>query len=158
VRRVLAYVWASPGTLLGLLFAVPALLGRGRAGVVNGVLEISGGAAALFLARAVPLPGGASAMTLGHVVLGRDAAALERTRRHERVHVAQYERWGPLFIPAYLLVSLALLVRGRDAWAENPFEREAEAGSGTMGVPPGAEDTRCGSTSRDHGESVRWRS
>jgi len=127
LRRALAYVWASPGSLLGLGFALPALFGRGRARVVSGVLEISGGLAAPFLARFVPLPGGASAMTLGHVVLGRDAAALERTRAHERVHVAQYERWGPLFIPAYLLVSAWLLARGRDPYADNPFERAAEA-------------------------------
>jgi len=119
VRRALVYAWAFPGTVLGLLFAVPALLGKGRVRAVGGVLEVSGGAAALFLSRFVPLPGGASAMTLGHVVLGRDDAALERTRAHERVHVAQYEKWGPLFIPVYLAAS----IRGYGA---NPFEREAE--------------------------------
>jgi hypothetical protein len=30
-----------------------------------------------------------------------------------------------LFIPAYLLTSLYLKVRGRDAYRDNPFEREA---------------------------------
>ena len=64
-------------------------------------------------------------MTLGHVVLGRSAAALDVCREHEMVHVRQYERWGPVFIPAYLLCSLVLLMRGRDAYRENPFEREA---------------------------------
>ena len=120
MRRLLAYVWASPGTLLGLVFAP-----FGRTRVVEGVLEVAGGAAAFLLRRAVPMRGGASAMTLGHVVLGRDEAALERTRRHERAHVAQYERWGPLFIPLYLGASFALFLSGRDAYAENPFEREA---------------------------------
>jgi len=94
---------------------------------VRWYIESAAGVTPQFLARFVPLPGGASAMTLGHVVLGRDAAALERTRAHERVHVAQYERWGPLFIPAYLLVSAWLLARGRDPYADNPFERAAEA-------------------------------
>ena len=48
---------------------------------------------------------GPHALTLGHVVLGVSQAALDDTRAHERVHVAQYERWGPLFLPAYLAAS-----------------------------------------------------
>jgi hypothetical protein len=46
-------------------------------------------------------------------------------RRHERVHVRQYERWGPLFIPLYLGASAWALVNGRDPYCDNPFEREA---------------------------------
>jgi hypothetical protein len=42
------------------------------------------------------------AITLGHVVLATTESALKKTRSHERVHVRQYERWGPFFIPAYL--------------------------------------------------------
>ena len=64
-------------------------------------------------------------MTLGHVVLGRSAAALDLSQAHELVHVRQYERWGPLFIPAYLLCALVLHVRGKDGYRDNPFEREA---------------------------------
>jgi hypothetical protein len=65
------------------------------------------------------------AFTLGHTVIGRSVDALEITRLHERVHVRQYERWGPLMGPAYLLCSLVLLLRGRDAYRENPFEKQA---------------------------------
>jgi len=65
------------------------------------------------------------ALTLGHVVLGRTAAALDVARSHELVHVRQYERWGPLFIPAYLLCSLVLFIRRRDPYRDNPFEKEA---------------------------------
>ena len=64
-------------------------------------------------------------MTLGHVILGQNAQCLERSRRHEQVHVRQYERWGPLFLPAYFLLSLGLWLRRRDAYYENPFEVEA---------------------------------
>ena len=71
------------------------------------------------------LPGGATAMTLGHVVLGVDQEALDLTRTHERVHVRQCERWGPLFLPAYGLASLAAWVGGRDAYRGNRFEVEA---------------------------------
>ena len=64
-------------------------------------------------------------MTLGHVILGRTEAALDVARRHEMVHVAQYERWGPAFGPAYLLCSLWQWTRGKDAYRDNPFERQA---------------------------------
>ncbi len=73
----------------------------------------------------MPVP--AAAMTLGHVVLGCTIADLERTRRHERVHVRQYERWGPCFLPAYFGASLVLKLMGRDAYRGNPFEIEAYA-------------------------------
>jgi hypothetical protein len=46
-------------------------------------------------------------------------------RAHEQVHVRQYERWGPLFVPAYLLSSLVELLRGRRPYRDNWFEREA---------------------------------
>ena len=64
-------------------------------------------------------------MTLGHVVIARDATSHDKTRAHERIHVRQCERWGPFFIPAYLLTSLVLKLRGKDAYHDNPFEREA---------------------------------
>lgn len=78
-----------------------------------------------MLTYLVPLPGGASALTLGHVVLARDAECHERTRIHERVHVRQVERWGLFFLPAYLLCSFWLLLRGRNPYRDNPFEIEA---------------------------------
>src|SRR6476659_9895747 len=99
-----------------------ALLGGGMQ-VVDGVLELYGGIVRVFLERATLLPGGASAMTLGHVVLGRDRGALERTRSHERVHVRQVECWGPLFLPAYVIASVVAMARGGDAYRANRFER-----------------------------------
>ncbi|MFT3787508.1 MAG: hypothetical protein QM770_15285 [Tepidisphaeraceae bacterium] len=125
--RTLAYAWASPTTLVGLGAAALTLLTGGRVRVHTGVLEVWGGFATWALTRLVPLPGGASAMTLGHVVLARDWPSHERTRTHERVHVRQCERWGPLFIPAYFFCSCCYKARGRDAYYDNPFEREAYA-------------------------------
>ena len=124
-RRVLFYLWALPTTVVGLLFVPLAMVTGGRARVVNGVLEVSGGSVSWFLRYCTLLRGGAAAMTLGHVVLGRDLWLLDITRSHERVHVRQAERWGPLFIPLYLLSSLAMMVVGRRAYEDNPFEREA---------------------------------
>jgi hypothetical protein len=125
--RWIIYLWAFPTTFLGLLLAVAALITGGKARFVDGVLEVWGGAADFYLRKIVGifLSGGASAMTLGHVVLGRDLELLDVTRAHERIHVRQCERWGPLFIPVYLLSSLIALARGRRAYEDNWFEKEA---------------------------------
>ena len=71
------------------------------------------------------MSGGASAITFGHVVLGHDEEALTITRVHERVHVRQYELWGPVFIPAYLLAALWGLINRSGIYYGNFFEREA---------------------------------
>jgi hypothetical protein len=65
------------------------------------------------------------ALTIGHVIIGKNRESLTRCRNHERVHVRQYERWGPLFPPLYLLSSAAALVRGMDPYRDNRFEQEA---------------------------------
>jgi hypothetical protein len=125
--KILRYVWAWPTSILGLAFLYPTIITGGRVRVVNGVLEIHGGIATWFLEKCTLLPGGASAMTLGHVVLGRDQWALDWTREHERVHVRQCERWGPLFLPAYGISSAVAVLRGKSAYLDNRFEREAYA-------------------------------
>src|SRR3954470_10469368 len=105
--RLAKYGWALPTTVIGLGLGLPALLSRsGGAQWVDGVLEFHGGFVRFFLKRCTLLNGGASAMTLGHVVLGQDRDCLEWSRAHERVHVRQCERWGPLFLPAYGVASL----------------------------------------------------
>ncbi len=94
--------------------------------MVDGVVEIDGGIVRWLLRHATPI-GGAMALTLGHVVLGQSRAALDVSRAHERVHVRQYERWGPFFIPAYLAGSAIAALRGRHFYRDNPFESEAYA-------------------------------
>lgn len=117
--RVAAYLWASPYTLAGLVLGL--LLG-GRCQWVSGVVEIHGRGVSWLLAH---LPVSAAAMTMGHTVLGRDLHSLDRTRRHERVHVRQFERWGFLMGPAYVGASIYMFARGRDFYRDNPFEVEA---------------------------------
>ncbi len=121
------YAWALPVSAPGAVLVLAALASGGRAAMVDGVLEAHGGLVALILRYVVPLRGGASAMTLGHVVLGRDAGCLDRTRAHERAHVRQCETWGPLFIPAYVMASIVAAVKGRHYYRDNRFEREAVA-------------------------------
>ncbi len=110
------YLWPAPYTLTGI--AIGLLLGA-RFQFVNGVIEIYGPPVAAVLNRLL-IP--ALALTFGHVVFGQSQAALDFTRDHERVHIRQYERWGMLFVPAYLIASGYLYLRGRDAYRENPFE------------------------------------
>lgn len=119
------YLWAGPTTAVGLFVAAIALVTGGRAKVVRGVLEVHGGFAKTFLRAMFVIPGGAAAVTFGHVVLGQDQYCLDVTRDHERVHVRQAERWGPFFLPAYGLASVVALLRGKDPYRENRFEREA---------------------------------
>jgi hypothetical protein len=123
--RILCFLWAAPATALGLLIAVAACFTGGSARVVENAIEVSGGIVTKLLRRGLPLIGPGAAMTLGHVILGQDPACLESSRRHEHVHVRQYERWGPFFLPVYVAYSLMLWLRGRDPYRDNPFEREA---------------------------------
>lgn len=119
------YFWASPNTFIGLAVVPFVLATRGRIQVIDGVLEAYGGLLPWLLRRAIPLPGGAEAITLGHVVLARDREVLDATRAHERVHVRQYETWGPAFIPAYFLASLWAGATRRRVYEDNCFERQA---------------------------------
>lgn len=124
VRALVRYGWAAPATGVGLLVVLAGLWGA-RLHRVDGVLEAHGPLIAWMLTRLTPLPGGAAAMTLGHVVIARDGRWLDVTRAHEREHVRQYEAWGPLFIPAYLAASLWAVLRGRHFYRDNWFESAA---------------------------------
>jgi len=125
LKQLLFYAWALPTTLIGLGLSLIALATGGKMRVVHGVLEVSGGFITFFLRRCTLLRGGASAMTLGHVVIGRDQTCLDWSRDHERIHVRQCERWGPLFIPAYLVACVVAWAKGKHPYRDNVFEREA---------------------------------
>jgi hypothetical protein len=121
--RALLFLWASPGSLIGLTVGVLAVVSRRGAIRRKGhTLECHGPLVRWLLTRRRFQ---ARAMTLGHVIIGCDEHSLDVTREHELVHVRQYERWGPLFIPAYLLSSAWLWLRGCDPYLDNPFEVEA---------------------------------
>jgi hypothetical protein len=124
--RYFRYAWAIPYTVLGLLVGGVAVLLGATLRRHHGVVEVYGGRLGAAVAR-LPRLLNFSAMTLGHVILAVDHSAMAQLRRHEHVHVRQYERWGPLFVPAYLLSSLVQLLRGRNPYRENHFERQAYA-------------------------------
>ncbi len=122
IVRLLILFWTLPTTLIGLVTAMFWMALGAKARLAHGVLEVHGGKLAFWMMRR-----GFAAMTLGHVILGFSAAKLEQLRPHEHVHVRQAERWGILFIPAYLLAGLWQKVKGRHIYYDNPFEREAFA-------------------------------
>ena len=121
------YLWAAPNSLVGLAGALTAAKRPVRC---RGVLLIEGSRSGLarFLAWR-----GFSAITLGHVIVANEPLD-DHLLAHELAHVAQHERWGPLFYPAYLLTSLA-------GYRRNPFERAAERAAVRL-LDPGREAER----------------
>ncbi len=123
------YSWALPASLVGIALVLLVLASGGRAKVHKGVWEASGGWPGRLLAGGMPFSGPVAAITFGHVVLGDCDDSLSVTRAHEREHVRQYERWGILFFPAYLLAGLFAWIKGGDPYRDNAFEvaaRKAE--------------------------------
>lgn len=127
--RVARFLWALPGSLIGLALAAPCLAAGGRATWRSGALEVSHRPRLVDcgpLARRLPFRG----IVFGHVILGVTSEELAVIGAHERVHVRQYEGWGPFFLPAYALSSLWQLLRGRRPYWDNHFEVEARRLSG----------------------------
>jgi len=127
VVRTAAYVWASPTTSVGLMAGALTLATGGGVQRRRGALEFHGGFSRWVLTRRLV---SASAMTLGHVIIGRDPWCLEFCRDHEQAHVRQVERWGVAFLPAYLLASLLAWRRGGHYYRDNWFERGARRACG----------------------------
>ncbi|MDP1563010.1 MAG: hypothetical protein Q8M16_16655 [Pirellulaceae bacterium] len=122
VLKLVKVVWASPNSLLGVCVGGVGLIVGTRVRFRGGCIEFWGGSIPWIFSRLPVRPG---AMALGHVVLAIDEATLHRAGPHERIHVRQYERWGPLFLPAYGIASWWAWRRGRRAYRDNPFEVEA---------------------------------
>jgi hypothetical protein len=126
LAKFLQLLWALPNTMLGLIVGGLGLLTGGRVQRIRYTLEFYGGAVTWLLQRSF-LGQSIMAMTLGHVILGVSADALARARRHEWVHVHQYEWWGPFFLPAYAASSLWVWFRGGAPYRDNWFEVQAYA-------------------------------
>jgi hypothetical protein len=132
--RILAVLWASPYTAIGLLIGLFGLCTGGHVQIRGRGIEFYGGGVRWLLQRFF-FGQGAMALTLGHTVLGQTDVALDACRDHEQVHVRQFERWGPFMGPAYLGCSLALWLMGRRPYHDNPFERQAFSHTREPDVP-----------------------
>jgi hypothetical protein len=120
----LRMIWAAPCSLLGLALGTAVLAIGGSARRVGRTLEIA--------VRHADCPSDSAlarlpfaAITFGHVILGVSHEELARLRTHERVHVEQYERLGPVFLLAYPCSSLVAALQGKRPYQENHFEVQA---------------------------------
>jgi hypothetical protein len=104
---VLGKLWTAPNTAIGLLFGAVAVTLGARAQLGRNALEFLDnpfialwGGAAMVLGNTIHYAPGRTPFDIvprydlsGYVVLGE----------HERAHTAQYERWGPFFLPVYAI-------------------------------------------------------
>ena len=118
VWLVLGFVWALPTTVVGLVaglltFQVP----RMHAGAL--VFDRGGPRGLTWLMARMDR----AAMTVGFVIVS--SVPVEGALMiHEREHVRQAMRWGPLFIPAYLLLAVPY------GYRRHPMERRARRAAG----------------------------
>lgn len=127
--RWVKVAWAAPCSIVGLLLGGWVVLLGGSAGRIEGTLEFAyrqSHAQCGRYSRKLPY----RAITFGHVIVAVTEAELGRCRRHERVHVKQYERWGPFFFVAYAASSAWQLINRRRPYWDNYFEVQARNRSG----------------------------
>ncbi|HJU57746.1 MAG TPA: hypothetical protein VJ774_03325 [Actinomycetota bacterium] len=113
----LGFIWTMPNTVLGLVL-----------GALTFQLPRAHGGAFVFDRR----PRGVTrilrvmnrtAMTVGFVIVA--AVPVEGTLlAHERHHIRQYARWGPLFIPVYVMLAIPY------GYRRHPMERAARRAAG----------------------------
>ena len=120
MARAVKLLWAAPVSALGLLLS-PFF---DRRFITRGVLLCEG---ARWPRR---LGWRYRAATLGHVVLAVDELD-PATMAHELAPVRQYESWGLLLLPVYLLSSLAAALGGRHHYRDNRFEIAARRATST---------------------------
>lgn len=123
-RKLAKLLWASPCSAIGLTLALLPLLAGGKARWSLGALEVTyreNLADCSVRMRALPFRG----IVFGHVILAVTKEELRTIGPHERVHVEQYELWGPFFFLAYGASSLWQLLHGRSAYWSNHFEIQA---------------------------------
>jgi hypothetical protein len=142
LRGVLAVVWASPNTALGLAVGAVAVMLGSRAQVGRNAIEFLDNPFVGAMKR--------SGVTLGHtihyapgkspddVITRYDGTGRVRLGEHEEAHTRQYERWGPLFLLAYAISWVPGMARGgmsrfehaADDWAETKIAMPKGIASG----------------------------
>ena len=96
--NVIAKLWASPTTLIGLLLAALGWLVAGaRLRLCNNAIEVVGNR------LIAPFT---SAVTIGHVIHYASKEPDQRIRDHERQHTYQAEVLGALYLPLHVALQL----------------------------------------------------
>ncbi len=116
----LGFLWTMPNTLLGLLvglftFQTPRLDGA-----------IIFDKAPRGLTKVLPRLH-RTAMTVGFVIVSATPLT-GRLATHERHHIKQYSVWGPLFIPAYLVLAIPY------GYRRHPMEIRAMRAAGELPI------------------------
>jgi hypothetical protein len=113
-----------PGDLLGLMVLHGLGIGRPTrlhdAGDVRALVVEDRRVERYFRFGLIPT----RAQTLGRYVFATYPLDPE-TMAHECEHIRQWQRLGPLYLPAYLASSALAFVRGRKAYWDNAFEAAA---------------------------------
>jgi hypothetical protein len=115
IRKAVGFVWALPGTIVGLALGATTLSGPAAK---DGVLAFTSARGFGALHRRM----GFQAITFGHVVVANRPLD-EAVWAHELVHVRQWEILGPFMFLAYPLASVA-------GYRRNPFEAAARRKAG----------------------------
>jgi hypothetical protein len=115
--ELVGFVWTVPNTVLGLVLgALTFQLPRAHGGAF--VFDRTPRGLTRIL-RAM----NRRAMTVGFVIVA--AVPVEgRLLAHERHHIRQYSRWGPFFIPVYLVLAIPY------GYRRHPMERAARRAAG----------------------------
>ncbi len=114
------FFWVLPNTILGFLLGFNSLFSSKRVRVVGPFpnhFELDNP----WFLKLTPFP----AMTFGHCVLCKSKKEALEWRKHELVHIKQYERLGPFFLPLYLASSCIALLGGYSPYYDNIFEIDA---------------------------------
>jgi hypothetical protein len=136
-----------PGDLLGrvVMFGcgIPAPTREQDMGDVKAVIVEDARVGRWFRAHAMPI----EAQTLGRYVFSRGPLP-GHTLAHEVEHIRQWEKLGPLFLPAYFCASAVAMLRGRRPYWDNRFEEAArtradrDASTATAGHGTSEDETR----------------
>ena len=122
--RQAAVIWSSPVGVLGLLGALLFRIARwGQLRVSDGAVEvIARGPLARWLADKQW-----AAFTLGWTIFywKEEFADHPSIRRHEREHIRQFLRFGPLMLVLYPLLGVCVALGGGHFYRDNPLEKAA---------------------------------
>jgi hypothetical protein len=126
---VLGKIWTSPNTALGLLFGAVAVTLGARTQWGRNALEFLDNPFIGFFGRAAMVLGNTIHYAPGRmpddIVQRYDHAGFVVLGEHERAHTAQYERWGPFFLPFYAIAWLPFVPPNG-----NRFEHAADDAAG----------------------------
>ena len=115
----LGFVWTSPNTLIGLVLGLGTFQ---RPRLAHGAIIFDRAPRGL---TALMLRANRVAMTVGFVILSAQPVT-GPLLAHEQHHIRQYEVWGPLFIPVYLVLAIGY------GYRRHPMEIRAQRAAGEI--------------------------